>query len=306
MWSSAGSAGSAVQTLTRLAAALRRQIHGDGTCEVQLGHTRALAVATGELVRPGAAAAPRALVAAVTRLPAQSPPFRDRPSEGIFAVNVELGPMASPEYEAGGRPPDEAVELARVLERGLKQSGACHQAAALRGSVVTSRGAAGAVDTESLVVQAGRWVWSVRLDVHILDHGGNVAGAASLAVRLRRASCRSVKHLTAAWLFPVQALAALLTFRRSEVTVSPETGQLDVHPEEQREPLALSLHHLPVLLTFAFYDSAGELVVLDPTADEERAAKGVMTVRERCGRGCTAGRARCRLAAQPVRRCARR
>ena len=42
---------------------------------------------------------------------------------------------------------------------------------------------AGAVDTESLVVQAGRWVWTVRVDVHILDHGGNLAGAASLAVR---------------------------------------------------------------------------------------------------------------------------
>jgi exosome complex component RRP45 len=42
---------------------------------------------------------------------------------------------------------------------------------------------AGAVDTESLVVQAGRWVWTVRVDVHILDHGGNLASAASLAVR---------------------------------------------------------------------------------------------------------------------------
>jgi exosome complex RNA-binding protein Rrp42 (RNase PH superfamily) len=39
-------------------------------------------------------------------------------------VNVELGAMASPAFEAGGRPDDAAVELARVLERGLKQSGA--------------------------------------------------------------------------------------------------------------------------------------------------------------------------------------
>ena len=44
---------------------------------------------------------------------------------------------------------------------------------------------AGAVDTESLVVQAGRWVWTVRVDVHVLDHGGNLAGAASIAVRAR-------------------------------------------------------------------------------------------------------------------------
>jgi exosome complex RNA-binding protein Rrp42 (RNase PH superfamily) len=54
----------------------------------------------------------------------QTAPFRDRPSEGVFMVNVELGAMASPAFEAGGRPDDAAVELARVLERGLKQSGA--------------------------------------------------------------------------------------------------------------------------------------------------------------------------------------
>ena len=45
----------------------------------------------------------------------------------------------------------------------------------------------GAVDTESLVVQAGRWVWSVRVDVNVLDSDGNLAGAVSLAVRCKLA-----------------------------------------------------------------------------------------------------------------------
>lgn len=30
------------------------------------------------------------------------------------------------------------------------------------------------MDTESLCVVAGKWVWSVRIDLHILDNGGLV------------------------------------------------------------------------------------------------------------------------------------
>ena len=33
-------------------------------------------------------------------------------------------------------------------------------------------------------MQAGRWVWSVRVDVNVLDDDGNLAGAVSLAVRM--------------------------------------------------------------------------------------------------------------------------
>jgi exosome complex RNA-binding protein Rrp42 (RNase PH superfamily) len=110
------------------------QFHGDGTCEVQLGQTRALAVVTAELVRARplrrlwhtrmrVRCSRRRCAALRACVRAQTKPYPDRPSEGVFAVSVELGPMASPEFEAG-RPSEAAVELARVLERGLKQSGA--------------------------------------------------------------------------------------------------------------------------------------------------------------------------------------
>lgn len=46
----------------------------------------------------------------------------------------------------------------------------------------------GAVDLEALVVQPGRWAWSIRVDVHVLDHGGSAASAASVAVRLPSAT----------------------------------------------------------------------------------------------------------------------
>ncbi len=69
-----------------------------------------------------------------------------------------------------------AVELGRVVERGLRESRA--------------------IDTEALCIVAGVKVWSVRVDIHVLDHGGNLTDAASLAT-----------------------VAALLHFRRPDVTV---------------------------------------------------------------------------------------
>lgn len=81
------------------------------------------------------------------------PPFPDRPSEGSVRFNVEFSPMASPFFEPG-RPGEDAVEVARLVDR------------ALRGSR--------AIDQEALCVLAGRKVWSLRVDIHVLDHGGNL------------------------------------------------------------------------------------------------------------------------------------
>ena len=45
------------------------------------------------------------------------------------------------------------------------------------------------MDTESLVVQAGRSVWSLRVDINVLDNDGDLAGAVSLAVRIVAPAC---------------------------------------------------------------------------------------------------------------------
>ena len=49
------------------------------------------------------------------------------------------------------------------------------------------------------------------------------------------------------------AAAALLSFRRPEATVNPETQRVTVHPADVREPVPLALHHLPVAITFGFF-----------------------------------------------------
>jgi exosome complex component RRP42 len=87
-------------------------------------------------------------------------PFRDTPDQGVLTVHAEFVPLASPLFEPG--PPDEnAIELARVVDRSLREPGV--------------------VDLKSLVIRPGEKVWVVWLDLYILDHDGNLFDASMLA-----------------------------------------------------------------------------------------------------------------------------
>lgn len=184
----------------------------DGSSEVQLGQTHVMGFVTSQLVQP----------------------YRDRSNEGTLSIFTEFSPMADPSFEAG-RPGESAVELGRIIDRGLRESRA--------------------VDTESLCVVAGKFVWAVRIDLHILDNGGNLVDAANIA-----------------------ALCALSTFRRPECTLGGDDGQeVTIHPPEVREPLPLIIPHLPIAITFAFFVKEN-VVVVDPTHYEEAIVGGRMTV----------------------------
>ncbi|MDK2795358.1 MAG: exosome complex component [Archaeoglobaceae archaeon] len=87
-------------------------------------------------------------------------PFPDTPDKGIIIVNAELVPLASPTFEPG--PPDErSVELARVVDRGIRESEA--------------------VDLSKLCIEAGKSVWIVFVDIHALDDDGNLLDASAIA-----------------------------------------------------------------------------------------------------------------------------
>lgn len=87
-------------------------------------------------------------------------PYPDTPDKGVLAVNAELVPLASPTFEPG--PPDEeAIELARVVDRGIRESKA--------------------VDFEKLCIQPGKKVFVVFVDVYVLNHDGNLIDASALA-----------------------------------------------------------------------------------------------------------------------------
>ena len=87
-------------------------------------------------------------------------PFSDVPNEGVLTVNAELVPLASPTFEPG--PPDEnAIELARVVDRGIRESKA--------------------IALEDLCLIPGKKVFIVFIDIYVLNHDGNLIDASALA-----------------------------------------------------------------------------------------------------------------------------
>jgi exosome complex component RRP42 len=86
-------------------------------------------------------------------------PFPDAPNRGVIITNAELVPLASPTFEPG--PPNEVgIELARVVDRGVRESKS--------------------IDLEALCIVPGKQVWVIFIDVHILDDCGNILDASSL------------------------------------------------------------------------------------------------------------------------------
>lgn len=87
-------------------------------------------------------------------------PFPDKPDEGTLIVNAELLPLSNPEFESG--PPDvAAVELSRVVDRGIRESEA--------------------IDFHKLCIKEGEKVWMVFVDIYPINDDGNLYDAACLA-----------------------------------------------------------------------------------------------------------------------------
>ena len=87
-------------------------------------------------------------------------PFSDRPKDGVLLTGAELKPMASPEFESGPPRPN-AIELARVVDRGIRES----KMFAL----------------DKLCIDPGKKVWMVFVDVQAIDFDGNLFDASSIA-----------------------------------------------------------------------------------------------------------------------------
>jgi len=90
-------------------------------------------------------------------------PYPDKQDEGTMMVNVELLPMSNPNYESGP-PKIEAIELARVVDRGIRESGA--------------------IDYKKLCIEKGKLVWTVIVDIVPVNAAGNLFDASALAVLL--------------------------------------------------------------------------------------------------------------------------
>ncbi|XP_063074345.1 exosome complex component RRP45 [Engraulis encrasicolus] len=158
-------------------------------------------------------------------------PKETRPSEGMLFTTVELSPMASPAFEAN-KQSELLVKLNRQLERCL-QTSKCF-------------------DMESLCIISGEKVWRINVDVHVLNHDGNIMDAVSVA-----------------------AITSLSHFRRPEVSIQGQ--EFIVHTAEERDLVPLSIYHMPITISFAFFQQ-GSYLLVDPTNIEEKLMEGLLVI----------------------------
>jgi len=90
-----------------------------------------------------------------------SKPYPDSPDKGNMMVNAELLPLSNPEFESGP-PGEQATELARVVDRAIRES-KC-------------------IDVHKLVITLGEKVWGINIDASTARDEGNLLDASSLAV----------------------------------------------------------------------------------------------------------------------------
>jgi exosome complex component RRP42 len=144
-------------------------------------------------------------------------PFPDTPNDGVMTVNAELTPIASPEFEAG--PPNEdSIELARIVDRGIRESKA--------------------INTEKLVIEPGKKVFVVFIDIYVLNHDGNLIDASALA-----------------------AVSALINTKMANYEI--KDGEVKIKPGYEQLPIRKH----PITVTTA---KIGDKLVVDPIGEEEQ------------------------------------
>jgi len=87
-------------------------------------------------------------------------PYPDHDDEGTLMTGMEFNPICGERYEAGP-PKIDAIEAARVVDRGIRESGF--------------------IDFKKLCIKKGEKVWSVALDIYCINDDGDVIDASSLA-----------------------------------------------------------------------------------------------------------------------------
>ncbi len=147
-------------------------------------------------------------------------PFSDTPNAGVLTTNAELIPLSSPTFEPGPPQPG-AIEVSRVVDRAIR--------------------AAETIDLTRLCVTPGEKSWICYVDMHVIDHSGNLIDASLLS------AIAALAHST-------------VPAKRFEVADAD-------YP--------LDIQHYPIECTFV---RLGDAIVVDPTFDEERAAQGRLTV----------------------------
>jgi exosome complex component RRP42 len=140
-------------------------------------------------------------------------PFPDTPNTGVLTTNAELIPMASDTFE-GGPPDQESIEVARVIDRGIREGHA--------------------VDLEKLCIEPGKQVWIMFVDIHVLDYDGNLFDAANIGANAAfRTATVPAKRAGLGEDFPLPVLHQPIS-----VTAVKIDGKILVDPTHDEERVA--------------------------------------------------------------------
>jgi exosome complex component RRP42 len=176
-------------------------------------------------------------------------PYPDSPDSGVMTTAAELIPMASPDFESGP-PREDAIELARVVDRGIRESGI--------------------IEVDKLCISPGEKVWIIFIDIHILDYDGNLFDAASLA---------SLAALMTAKV-PIDRLdeenrAKFVKNRLIDMYKIKGIDESIIKKEDSKLDLKLFLKEPPISCTSIKFN---DLMIMDPSLDEEEIAEARLTV----------------------------
>jgi exosome complex component RRP42 len=165
-------------------------------------------------------------------------PYPDSPDKGVMITAAELIPLASPDFESGP-PRENAIELARVVDRGIRESEV--------------------IGLDKLCMEPGEKIWLVFIDIHIIDFDGNLFDAASLA------ALAALFNTTV----PIERLRP--TLEKLQEKFPSVKGYLEEHPKDYQLPM----NEPPISCTSVKFN---DVVVLDPSLDEEEIAEARLTV----------------------------
>lgn len=151
-------------------------------------------------------------------------PFPDTPNQGLLVVNAEFLPFSSALIEPG--PPDEdAIEVSRVVDRGIRESQM--------------------IDLNALVIEPGKLVYCVFVDISILNMDGNIFDAAFLS-----------------------AVSALLTTTFEKKIVKDDGGI-------EFQKCKLPKRCIPISVTSIII---GDSILIDPNEEEESVQDSRLTL----------------------------
>lgn len=141
-------------------------------------------------------------------------PFPDTPDEGILVVNAEFTPLASPEFESGP-PSEDAVELARIVDRGIRESKA--------------------IELDKLLIVSGEKVWSTFVDIHIINDQGNLLDCSALASIIALSNTKIPKYEDEKILRGEYQKELPLVFKPINISVGKVLGNYILDPNYEEE-----------------------------------------------------------------------